>query len=308
MRLGGIVPALRIPHGPLNGGPQMVEVSRDGRRVYVTNSLYSRGTPSSTRTGMDGWIAKLDVGPKEDSRSTPTSTSTSTGGCPPDPSRRRRRFLGFLLLQLSRENWTSLAAPLLGAFHGLNPAMGWLFAVAIGFRDRARRAVVGALVPIAVGHAASMSLAVLVFNELRLALPPAAIRVAGAVALLAFATARLSRDRHPRWVGMNLSRYELAGLVVPHVDRARGRTDAHPRDRGLTRGCSRRHGDAGAPSLVGGGAVLVHTAAMIAAAAAAALVVYHFVGVGILRRGWLNLDRVWTYALGAGAVVMLLAG
>jgi hypothetical protein len=60
--------------------------------------------------------------------------------------------------------------------------------------------------------------------------------------------------------------------------------------------------------LVGGEAVLVHTGVMVAVAAVVALVVYRVVGVGILRRGWLNLDRVWTYALGAGALVMLLAG
>jgi hypothetical protein len=53
-------------------------------------------------------------------------------------------------------------------------------------------------------------------------------------------------------------------------------------------------------------AVLLHTAAMVAVAGAIGLVVYQFVGVGVLRRGWLNLDRVWPYALGAGAAATLL--
>ena len=89
--------------------------------------------------------------------------------------------------------------------------MGWLFAVALGFRgpDMARGGRVFG--PIAAGHAAAMAVAVVVFDELRVALPSGAVRIAGAIALLAFATARLSRERHPRWVGMNLSRYELAG-------------------------------------------------------------------------------------------------
>ena len=51
-----------VPDRPLNGGPQMVEVSRDGRRVYVTNSLYRRGTSSSIPDGIRGWMAKMDVG------------------------------------------------------------------------------------------------------------------------------------------------------------------------------------------------------------------------------------------------------
>jgi hypothetical protein len=204
-------------------------------------------------------------------------------------------------------SWSFAAVAALGLFHGLNPAMGWLFAVAIGFRDRTQRAVVSALGPIAVGHAASMTLTVLVVDQLQVALPSGAVRVAGAVALLAFATARLSRERHPRWVGMNLSRHELAGwsflmstahgaglMLIPVI----AGSPVHA------------HSDMPMPSslVVGGAAVLVHTAAMVAAAAVAALIVYHFVGVGILRRGWLNLDRIWTYALGAGALVTLLAG
>jgi hypothetical protein len=52
--------------------------------------------------------------------------------------------------------------------------------------------------------------------------------------------------------------------------------------------------------------LLLHTAAMVAVAGAIAFVIYDFVGVGVLRRGWINLDRVWAYALGAGAAATLL--
>ena len=51
------------PERPLNGGPQMVEVSRDGRRVYVTNSLYSPWDAQFYPDGIRGWMAKLDVAP-----------------------------------------------------------------------------------------------------------------------------------------------------------------------------------------------------------------------------------------------------
>ena len=63
MRLGGIVE--RAPHpaaGALNGGPQMVELSRDGRRVYLTNSLYAAWDAQFYPEGIDGWLVKLDAG------------------------------------------------------------------------------------------------------------------------------------------------------------------------------------------------------------------------------------------------------
>ena len=63
VRLGGIVE--RSPHpaaGALNGGPQMVEVSRDGRRVYLTNSLYAAWDAQFYPEGIDGWLVKLDAG------------------------------------------------------------------------------------------------------------------------------------------------------------------------------------------------------------------------------------------------------
>ena len=64
-RLGGIVSRAahpKAPDKPLNGGPQMVEVSRDGRRVYLTNSLYSPWDAQFYPDGIRGWVAKLDVG------------------------------------------------------------------------------------------------------------------------------------------------------------------------------------------------------------------------------------------------------
>src|SRR5690606_7695020 len=65
-RIGGIVRRTAHPRNPekaLNGGPQMVEVSRDGRRVYITNSLYSPWDAQFYPDGIRGWVAKLDVLP-----------------------------------------------------------------------------------------------------------------------------------------------------------------------------------------------------------------------------------------------------
>ncbi|GGX98585.1 selenium-binding protein [Litchfieldella qijiaojingensis] len=66
VRLGGIVRRSPLPsvEGPLNGGPQMVEVSRDGRRVYFTNSLYAAWDEQFYPDGVKGWMVKLDVPPK----------------------------------------------------------------------------------------------------------------------------------------------------------------------------------------------------------------------------------------------------
>lgn len=202
--------------------------------------------------------------------------------------------------------WDLGALLALGAFHGINPAMGWLFAVWIGLQAHTRRAVIGALGPIAAGHVASMALTVLLVEELRVLASDSVIRIVGAVALLSVAVWRIARaHRHPRWVGMRLKRRELAlwsflmssahgaGLMLIPVIVGMG---------------VRSHSDMLMPSSLGplAGAVLMHTAAMIAVAGAIALLVYEFLGIGVLRRGWLNLDRVWPYALGAGAAATLL--
>jgi selenium-binding protein 1 len=64
VRIGGIVKREPHPSRPgvaLNGGPQMVEVSRDGKRVYLTNSLYRPWDDQLYPDGVRGWLAKLDV-------------------------------------------------------------------------------------------------------------------------------------------------------------------------------------------------------------------------------------------------------
>lgn len=64
VQMGGVVRRAAHPRsGPLQGGPQMVEVSRDGRRVYFTNSLYSSWDDQFYPEGLTGWMAKLNVGP-----------------------------------------------------------------------------------------------------------------------------------------------------------------------------------------------------------------------------------------------------
>src|SRR5215204_947188 len=104
--------------------------------------------------------------------------------------------------------WLSLAA--LGAFHGLNPAMGWLFAVSLGLQERRLRAVMIALGPIALGHALAIGLAAVVVGMVGLVIPQRLLLVLGGAALLAFAVSKvITRFRHPRWVGMRVSSRQL---------------------------------------------------------------------------------------------------
>src|SRR5215204_3986179 len=104
--------------------------------------------------------------------------------------------------------WLSLAA--LGAFHGLNPAMGWLFAVALGLQERRLRAVTMALGPIALGHALAIGLAAVAVSTLGLVLPQRLLLTLGGATLLSFAAYKVAtRFRHPRWVGMRVTPRQL---------------------------------------------------------------------------------------------------
>jgi hypothetical protein len=204
---------------------------------------------------------------------------------------------------------------LLGAYHGVNPGMGWLFAVALGLQERSRKAVTGALVPIAVGHEVSVAVVVVLFGGAAATLPAAAVRVTAALVLTAFGLWKLRRpNRHPRWVGMRVNRRQLglwsfimssahgAGLmllpVLLGVSTAGASTapGSHPVD---------ELGVARSSLLTGATAVVLHSAAMLAVMAVVAVLVYDKIGVGILRKAWVNLDRVWAGSLVAAGLFTL---
>src|SRR5260221_965297 len=105
--------------------------------------------------------------------------------------------------------WPWLTLILLGAWHGLNPAMGWLFAVALGLQQRSRAAVFGALIPIAVGHGLAIGLVVFVLFVLGTAVPIGWLQLGGAAILLGLGGWRLWRARHPTWVGMRVGFWAL---------------------------------------------------------------------------------------------------
>ena len=209
--------------------------------------------------------------------------------------------------------WPWLVLVGLGAFHGINPGMGWLFAVALGLQEKSQRAVRRALLPIALGHAASIGVVVLVVGLLQAVLPEQVVRYLCAAMLGVFGLWRLVRARHPRWVGMRVGFRDLmlwsflmasahgAGLMLvplllqwpaPDASHARLMAALWPQ------------AAATSPALVLA-AVSVHTLSLFLVTSAIALLVYEKLGVAFLRHAWFNLDVLWAAALFLAGVIAL---
>lgn len=193
----------------------------------------------------------------------------------------------------------------LGAFHGLNPGMGWLFAVAIGLQERRRAAVLAAIGPIAAGHLVSMAAVAVAVGIGLSATTSQVVSIVGGVLAVGMGMWLLLRRSHFRWVGMKLTAFQLAtwsflmasvhgaGLMLVPV--------LAPAEIATHHGMGATVGE----SLL---AAAVHTASMLVVTAAIAFCVYEFLGLRILRTAWVNLDRVWAVALvGAGAATAVTA-
>ncbi|WP_242892060.1 hypothetical protein [Actinomadura litoris] len=206
----------------------------------------------------------------------------------------------------------SLAALVaLGAFHGLNPAMGWLFAVARGLQERSRSLVLQSLPAIAAGHAASVGAVAVLVALTRSVLATQTLAIGGGVLLVGFGLWRLLSQRHFRWVGMRISLWQLAGwsflmssvhgaglMLLPVLTSSGTAPAGH--DHGL-------HASGSALS-TGVFVTAVHTLAMFTVAGVVAVAVYEILGLAVLRRAWFNLDRLWAAALiGAGTITVLTA-
>ena len=193
---------------------------------------------------------------------------------------------------------------LLGAYHGINPGMGWLFAVALGMQEKDGRAVAKSLVPIVIGHMFAIGVVVLAAALLGTALPSAGMRYPVAAVLVGLGIYRFVRHRHPRWVRMQVGFRDLmvwsflmasahgAGLMVlPVLLGSRPSLEAANDTPGHT------HLSTGVRPLAGLLATGVHTLGYLAVTGAVAWVVYQKLGLALLRRAWLNLDVVWAAAL-----------
>ena len=196
---------------------------------------------------------------------------------------------------------------LLGAYHGIDPGMGWLFAVALGMQEGKGSAVAKALIPIALGHALAVALAVLAIVFLGIALPLRVIRYSVATLLLGLGLFCLIRHWHPRWVRMQVGFRDLtlwsflmasahgAGFMVLPVLLGSSTVEAANQMAG-------RHHIPAASPLAAILATAVHTTSYLAVAGLLAWIVYRKLGLALLRKAWFNFNLVWGIALVAAGV------
>ncbi len=218
--------------------------------------------------------------------------------------------------------WPYFALFGLGVYHGINPGMGWLFAVALALQARDARALWRALLPIAVGHAASIAMVLLTLSLGQFTLPARPLTWLCGGLLVAFGVLKLWRPRHPRWVGMQVGFRDLvlwsflmatahgAGLMLLPVFLLgqEGMLQASEPCHGPASTC---HTVPGLPLWSAPGyllAVGVHTGAMLLAAGAVAALVYYKLGLTVLTRSWIDLDRIWAVALILAGLLAFLYG
>ena len=202
----------------------------------------------------------------------------------------------------------------LGAYHGINPGMGWLFAVALGMQQGSARGVWQALAPIALGHTAAVGGVLLIAGLAQAIVPPSTMKVVVACLLVGFGLYRLWRHGHPKFVGMRVGFRDLtlwsflmasahgAGLMLlPFV--------INMSDHVFASAGSHIHHSAmmtsAAVPWVGLLALGLHTAAYLLVLTGVAWIVYRKLGLALLRTAWLNLDLIWSSALvGTGLFVL----
>jgi hypothetical protein len=195
--------------------------------------------------------------------------------------------------------WVGLLG--LGLFHGINPGMGWLFAVALGMQERRRSAVWWALVPLTLGHGLATSTAVALAVIVGVVIPAGSLKWPVAATLAGLGVYRLVRHRHFSGGGMRVEMVGLtgwsflmaschgAGLMVLPILLGITATSAH---------AGHHHAMPDSPNAIAGLAVtLVHLVGYLAVTALVALVVFEKFGLNLLRKVWFNLDLVWAVAL-----------
>lgn len=195
--------------------------------------------------------------------------------------------------------WPWLALAGLGAYHGLNPGMGWLFAVALGLHRQSRRVVWLALLPITLGHALAVAVVAFAVVLAGVVVDQQIVRYAAGTLLIGWAIwHQLYGSRHRVRFGM---RTGMLGLSVWSFLMA----SAHGAGLMLVpvliplclAASPAAELTAAGSAPIALAAIGVHTLAMIATTGAIAILVYEWLGLAFLRRGWVNLDLLWTIAL-----------
>ena len=205
---------------------------------------------------------------------------------------------------MSNSWWPWAALVLLGAYHGVNPGMGWLFAVARGLQERKREAVLRSLLPIALGHEASIVIVVIAVSLTEEFVPPYLVRLIAALVLVSFGLYKLARPRnHPSGFGMRVGWRGLAGWSFLMSSAHGAGLMLAPVLLGLP--IATAYHSLAEISVTAAAAASLHVAAMLLVMGVIAVVIYEKVGLGILRRGWLNLDLAWSLVLIASGTFTL---
>jgi hypothetical protein len=204
--------------------------------------------------------------------------------------------------------WPWLALAGLGAFHGINPAMGWLFAVALGLHRRSRAVVLESLLPIALGHALSIALVALAVVALGIVVDPRIVRALAGTLLIGWALWHsLYGSRHRVRVGMQTGMAGLAGWSFLMASAHGAGLMLVPVLIPLCLAASPAHELTASGSFaVALAAVAVHTLALLIVTGAVAMLVYEWLGVAVLRRGWINLDLLWSAALVTTGLILFI--
>ena len=195
----------------------------------------------------------------------------------------------------------------LGIYHGVNPAMGWLFAAALGLHRGRRPVVVQSLIPIAIGHLLSIAVVVAAVLALGVIIDRRPLLMVAGGGLILWALYHLAYGcRHPSRIGMQAG---FAGLLAWSFLMASAHGAGLMLVPALVPLClsGSAAGDiTAARSLINSlAAVGVHAAAAVSVSGIIAILVYDWIGVGFLRRGWINLDWLWTGALAITGMILL---
>jgi hypothetical protein len=203
----------------------------------------------------------------------------------------------------------------LGAYHGINPGMGWLFAVALGMQEKRRSAVWWALLPIALGHGLAIGAVVLLAGLIQTLLPLGIVKILVALSLFSLGAYRLKRSRHPRWGGMQVGTLDLTIWSFLMASAHGAGFMVLPILFGMSAGSHvARHGSLQHPvpsqgfvtPLGGVVAVVIHTLGYLLFTGLVAVLVYEKLGLALLRKAWFNLDLLWGIALLLTGVLTLL--
>lgn len=203
--------------------------------------------------------------------------------------------------------WPWLTLIGLGMFHGANPAMGWLFAVALGQHRGSRNQVLAALPPIAIGHLLSTIIVAGLIVILGFVVDHGLIQKISGLLLIGWGVYhQICGHRHKVRVGMTTG---FVGLVFWSFLMATAHGAGMMLVPALIPLCL-----SGTPAkdLVEGGSLLIATAAiavhafsMLAVTGIIAWIIHEWVGLAFLRRGWINLDLLWTAALVLAGLILV---